>query len=282
MLVLVVIGLVFFGCSQPPPVVPTLDSRERLVSNLDVLFADPAFYNAHWGVAIQSLETGELFYRRNENKGFMPASNMKLFTTAATLLLLGPDFRLKTELFSNGTLDAKGVLHGDLVIRGGADPSLSGRYHDGDVTHVMKAWVDSLAAKGIRSIDGRIIGDDNYLEDESMGLGWQWDDISDYYSAQISGLSFNDNCVDLHFQAGDDVGDPALLTLVPNTQYLDIENRVTSTDQAFESEIFLKRKTGTNQVLCSGSLLHSRQNKTESVTVENPTLYTAFVFAELL
>ena len=281
-LVMVVVGLGFVGCSQHPSVEPPLDPRERLVSNLDVLFSDPAFYNAHWGVAIQSLETGEVFYRRNENKGFMPASNMKLYTTTAALLQLGPDFRLKTELILNGTVDDQGVLHGDLIIKGGADPSLSGRYYDGDVLYVMKSWIDSLSAKGIRSIDGRIIGDDNYLDDEIMGLGWQWDDISDYYSAQISGLTFNDNCVDLYFKAGDTLGDTASMTLVPNTQYLDIENKVITTDMAYDAGISLKRKSGTNQVECRGSFLHSRQQKTESVTVENPTLYTAFVFGELL
>lgn len=98
---------------------------------LDDIFNDPAFSNAHWGVVIQSLSTGEYFYRRNENKNFMPASNMKLFTTALALLQLGPDYTYKTTLYLNGKIRNE-EIKGDLILRGVGDPTLSARFYNGD------------------------------------------------------------------------------------------------------------------------------------------------------
>ena len=95
-------------------------------SQMDDIFNDPNFSNANWGVLIQSLETGEYFYKRNENKLFMPASNLKLFTSSAGLVLLGDDYRFTTNIFMRGRMDGS-TLIGDIVVQGRGDPALSGR-----------------------------------------------------------------------------------------------------------------------------------------------------------
>ena len=98
----------------------------ELGTQLDDIFNDNSFINANWGVVIQSLENGEYFYKRNEDKFFVPASNLKLFTTAAGLLLLGSDYRFSTNIFLNG-YQSGSTLYGDLVIQGRGDPTISGR-----------------------------------------------------------------------------------------------------------------------------------------------------------
>ena len=105
-------------------------------AQMDDIFNDPNFSNANWGVLIQSLETGEYFYKRNENKLFMPASNLKLFTSSAGLVLLGDEYKFSTNIYMRGRMDGS-TLIGDLVVQGKGDPTLSGRFYKNDVTKVF-------------------------------------------------------------------------------------------------------------------------------------------------
>lgn len=275
----VVFVLLVVQCARHPQVVETKDSVTRLKRELDYYFSDPSFTNAHWGVAIQSLKTGELLYLRNEHKGFMPASNMKLFTTAGALITLAEDYRFVTRLFATEPVDSTGVLRGDLVIVGTGDPSLCERFSNGRITHVFEQWADSLKNRGVRLIEGRIIGDDNYLKDELLGEGWSWDYLSDYYAAQISALTFNDNCIDIIFTPGDSIGAPASFILEPKTDYVDITNNVLTGDS---TSIYFDRALGTNRVVCRGTIGRAEEKVRDWFTVENPTKYTTVVFREIL
>lgn len=285
-------AILIAGCALHPNGVSRITDSEQLAQpidpltklryDLDYMFSTPDFVNAHWGVAIQSLNTGEYIYLRNENKGFMPASNMKLFTTAAALIKLGPDYRFRTVLYRTGEISDAGILTGNLVIRGCGDPSLCGRYNDGRITKVFEDWADSLKAAGITTITGDIIGDDNYFDDEIMGAGWAWDYQSDWYAAQISALSFNDNCVDIIFTAGDSVGSLATYRLEPATDYVQVESRVTTVEEGKDAEIFYDRKRGTNEVEITGTITIGEKDKCDWFSVENPTLYAAYVLREVL
>ncbi len=141
---------------------------------LDDMFNDPNFGDAHWGVVIQSLQTGEYFYKRNEDKLFIPASNLKLFTSAAALIKLTPDFTFETDVYTNGNIDGS-ILYGDIIVLGKGDPTISGRFNHNDAYKVFNAWADSLLEKGIDEITGNLIGDDNLFDDVPswiwMGLG---------------------------------------------------------------------------------------------------------------
>jgi len=276
---LLILGI---GCTRHPSIVQKRDALEKLSHELDYFFSDPSFANAFWGVAIKSIDTGEILYLHNENKGFMPASNMKLFTTASSLLKLGENYRFQTNLYVNGTIDDSGVLQGDLIIRGVGDPTISGRFHDGNATQVFEDWADSLKQKGIRAISGRIIGDDNYFTDEIMGAGWSWDYQSDYYAAQISALSFNDNCEEIIFSPGDSVGAPTTFRLVPQTDYVTVINKVVTADKVKGTDIIYNRERGRNIITCSGSLYIEDKNKMDWFSVENPTLFAATIFKETL
>ncbi len=276
------VGVLFISCSRHPSAIHSLTTTERLQSELERLFSAPEFANAHWGVAIQSLVTGDFLYLRNADKGFMPASNMKLFTSSAVLVGLGPDYHYHTTLFATAGPDSNGILAGDLIIRGSGDPSISGRYFDGDITHVLDEWARALKKLGITSIEGNIIGDDNAFEDEIMGHGWSWDYQTDYYAAQISALSLNDNCVDLIFSPGDSAGSIANLEMIPPTDYIVLENRVITTDDPAGTRIRLHRERNTNHILCSGTIDIDENKVVEWATVENPTKYTVRVFREIL
>ena len=248
-------------------------------AQMDDIFNDPNFSNAHWGVLIQSLETGEYFYKRNENKLFMPASNLKLFTSSAGLVLLGDDYKFSTNIYMRGRMDGS-TLIGDLVVQGRGDPTLSGRFKNNDVTKIFSDWSDKLLELGIDEITGNIIGDDNEFDDLGLGDGWQWDYESDWYAAQSSALSFNDNCIDIIVTA-DVVNDQAKIDIIPNTKYAVIINKVSVVKNDSVTSIDVYRERGTNVITVFGTIRKSDSLKTY-VTVNNPTQYTMVVFKEVL
>ena len=141
LVILFLLVVILFSCGPKPTIMQPVSSLNLLQKEMDQLFLDPAFDTATWGVVVQSLENGEYLYQLNEKKGFMPASNMKIYTTAAALVKLGPDYQYKTTLFSNGNIE-NGVLTGDLIIRGSGDPTLTGRYFDGNTLAVFESWID--------------------------------------------------------------------------------------------------------------------------------------------
>jgi len=248
-------------------------------SQIDDIFNDPNFSNAHWGVLIQSLESGEYFYKRNENKLFMPASNLKLFTSSAGLVLLGDDYKFTTNIYKRGRIEGS-TLVGDLVVQGRGDPTLSGRFNDNNIVKVFSDWADSLSSLGIDEVTGNIIGDDNEFDDRGLGEGWAWDYESDWYAAQSSALSFNDNCIDLVVTADKQTG-MAKVDINPNTNYAVIVNKVSVVKKDSVTSIDVYRERGTNVVTIYGTIRHSDSVKTY-VTVNNPTQYTMVVLKQVL
>jgi len=273
--------LVTIGCAPSLQRTQPCSPVDRLRAELDYLFSDRAFANAHWGVAIQSLRNGEYLYVRAEDKEFMPASNMKLFTTAAALVKLSPQFRYRTTLLTSGKV-RDGVLEGPLIIRGAGDPSITGRYHGGNMLAVFQAWADSLRRLGITAVRGDVIGDDNYFADEILGAGWSWDYQADYYAAQISALSFNDNCMDIIFTPGDTVGAPVRFRLEPATDYVQVNCLVSTAPKGRALGVSFERAPGTNRVTIRGSIAIDAGESREWFSVENPTLFAAYLFRQTL
>lgn len=155
---------------------------------------------------------GDTLISMNANTLLIPASNMKLITTGLALDRLGCDFRYRTSLGTNGKVE-DGILHGDLYILGGGDPTLaSDDSIAASLPEVFGKWKTILDSAGIRKIDGHIIGDDRYfdipMQEEQT---WQIDDCGTYYGAGISALTFHENMQSFEVRAGGNVGDPVLI-----------------------------------------------------------------------
>ena len=240
-------------------------------SQMDDIFNDPSFSNANWGVIIQSLETGEYFYKRNEDKLFLPASSLKLFTTASGLILLGPDYRFTTNIYKHGSMDGS-VLKGDLIIQGRGDPTISARFYGGDMLRVYELWADSLLNQGIEEINGNIIGDDSEFDDRGLGEGWAWDDESYWYSAQASAISFNDNCVDLSVFVKQDKKNSKVL-VHPDNKYVVVTNDVIVVPKDSSTNIDVYRERGTNIITVSGTIKENSDTVHTFCTINNPTQF---------
>jgi len=258
----------------------SVSTLPELWNQMDDIFNDPSFSNATWGVLIQSLETGEYFYRRNEDKLLMPASSLKLFTTSAAFILLGPEYRFTTNIYKRGNIDGS-ILKGDIIVQGRGDPTISGRFYGGDNLRVYNLWADSLLNLGIDEIDGSIIGDDNEFDDKGLGEGWAWDDESYWYSAQSSAVSFNDNCVDLSVSVNKEKR-TARVSVSPNTKYIVPVNEVKVVPNDSVTDIDVYRETGTNIITVSGTIKENSDTVNTFCTVNNPTQYAVVVLKDVL
>jgi D-alanyl-D-alanine carboxypeptidase/D-alanyl-D-alanine-endopeptidase (penicillin-binding protein 4) len=276
------------GPAQPGPATPV----GRLRVELEEIFADPAFANAHWGVEVQSLETGEILYRRDAEKLFMPASNNKLLTASVALARLGTDYRFHTRIAASGSIGEDGTLDGNLVVVGGGDPAISERFYDDDPTRPFRDWADSLKALGVERIAGDIVGDDDLYDDVHLGPGWAWDDLSDYYAAEIGALLYNEGVVTYKIMPGDSAGAPAHVLVSPPTDYLSVEyDIVTVSDSSIYfpergplpgTSIRSERRPFSNQARIWGTIWAGRDTVTRYIAVHDPTMFFVSVLKEVL
>jgi serine-type D-Ala-D-Ala carboxypeptidase/endopeptidase (penicillin-binding protein 4) len=173
--------------------------------------------------------TGRTIYSTPQ-KSLSTASVMKLFTTAVALEVLGPEHTFSTSLYYTGNLNAKtGVLKGNLILKGGADPAFYSSYFEDHYRGCFEKWVDQLKMSGIKQINGIILLDLSALDHTSVPGGWDWDDIGNYYGAGVSALTFRDNTYCIHFSSPDKPGELVKIKSTdPEIPGLKLENLVRS------------------------------------------------------
>jgi len=265
-----------------PQVVET-EPVDRLRAEFDEILADPAFANAHWGVMVQSVETGEVLYRRNARKLFMPASNVKIVTSSVALARLGVDFRFRTQLVNCGASDISGgVLDGDLLVVGGGDPAISARFEDGDPTGTFRDWADSLLALGITRISGNVVGDDDLFDDTHVGPGWAWDNLGAAYAAETGALLLNEGAVRLTISPAESVGSRALVESEPATDYLELENFAFTTADSTGVGVWAARRPLSTEAEVGGGIWVNSDPVTRYVPSHDPTMYFVTVLHETL
>src|ERR1041385_374920 len=215
----VLLGFLLLSSAQAATRKQHLPLKKQIEKILD----QPDLARGFWGIEIKSLKTGKVLFSLNSDRLFTPASNTKLFTTAAALALIGPDFSFHTTVETNGTLDTHGRLTGDLVLVGRGDPNLSGRelpytLHTQRNDHpirVLEDLADTLAQKGVKYVDGDIIADDSYFAFERYGEGWSQDDLLWADGAPVSALTINDNVIFVNILPADRAGDRAFVSITP-------------------------------------------------------------------
>jgi D-alanyl-D-alanine carboxypeptidase/D-alanyl-D-alanine-endopeptidase (penicillin-binding protein 4) len=197
---------------------------DELKSAIDSMVADARFRSAIWGILIVNPETGDTLYSLNAGKLFLPASNMKIVTASVGLTDLGPDYRYRTTFAARGKMD-HGVLHGDLIVIGRGDPTVSDHMMHGAMIP-MRAAADSVAVHGIRRITGHIVQGGDAFPDANLGYGWDWDDLTEPYAAGVDELMFNEGFTTVIVRGGARPGAAATVATAPAIDYPALSNRV--------------------------------------------------------
>ena len=233
--------------------------------------------NSDVSAQIVDLSDGTVIAERTPHVPLAPASNMKLFTTAAAIDLLHPDFELTTTVYMRGAADASGTLNGDVKIVGHGDPTIGGRFNDGHATAVIDDWATDLKRAGVKTIHGNLIFEYGYMDTEYIHPTWPVDQLVDWYEAPVSAFSMQEGCVQVRVLPTRP-GKPCTVQFEPPTPYLDLESScVTGRGMPF-----ITRARGSNTILVRGGV-PSRSGPTEVfVTVENPIHYFAAVTHDAL
>ena len=271
--------------SDAPPSLPqersaddALEDRSPLAEVVQETLDTERLQNGFWGLKVADAATGAVYYEREAGRRFVPASNVKLYTAAAALDQLGPDYRFETRLYRQGPV-VNDTLRGDLIVRGAGDPTIGGYEQRRDRLQVFRAWVDSLRAAGIQHVTGRILGDDDIHTDAPLGHGWAWDDLPYRYAPELSGLSFAGNLIKLTAR-GREVGEKAVLSWDPlHTGYVDAVNRTRTVRSGADEEY--RRLPGSRTLYVESRLLPGG-TQSERLSVGNPTGYFVNVLRAML
>lgn len=262
-----------------------------LKSKIDDLVSSwPALQNGYVGMQVVSLTGGKVLYERNQDRLLAPASNMKLFTTALALMKLGPQYRFTTQIGADQGPDARGTLAGNLVFVGGGDPSLSGREYpyrnhstaSGEYSfHAVDELVNQLVARGLKRVEGDIVGDDRRYVWSPYADGWSFSDAAWEYGAPVSALIVDDNSFAVTIRPGAEAGDLAQISLLPPFEYFAIDNRV-RTQEGGERRVDVDRKPGGRQLHYWGSIGLADAGLTQLMAVDDPAVYAAEVLRDAL
>jgi serine-type D-Ala-D-Ala carboxypeptidase/endopeptidase (penicillin-binding protein 4) len=260
------------GGSARPSVAPRPPEEPvaRLHRDIDSLIADPLTQRATWGIAVRATDSGDVVYESSPQKLLLPASAMKLVTLAAAAERLGWEHTFTTTLLGAGAIDF-GFLDGDLVVVGGGDPSMDD--WDGAASRLFLSWAERLKALGVRTIGGRLIGDDDDFEDRGLGAGWAWDDLGASFATSVGALQFNQNTARVMVTPGAQPGDPATAALIPEGSGLQLRASIATTDAALPAALQARRLPGSAALEVRGSVPAATAPVFRNVSVDNPTTY---------
>ena len=262
----------------------------RFAARVEGLLGAAPVDKGEWGLLAVDAETGATLYEKNANDYFLPASNMKLLTTALALDTLGPEYRFRTTVETNGSLAPDGKLSGDLILVGRGDPNLSNRKFpyetkeefEGPPEKALAELVDALVARGVKELTGDVAGDDSYFPRERYPDGWEIDDMVWEYGAAISAIVVDDNTVTLTLTPAEKAGGTVAAVVEPATREFAVKNEVITIGAKDKPDLRLTRDPGGDTVVVSGAMPAGSAPRKLVLAIQEPALHAANMLAQLL
>ncbi len=273
------------SASEPPPVEST-----AITQRVEAILEQTAAQKAYWGIKIYDLENRTTVYERNSGRLFLPASNVKLFSSALALQRLGSDYRFSTSVAADGEIDENGVLQGDLLLVGGGDPNFSARLHPyhqdrqfgPDLMQPVKLLARRIQEAGIRQVNGDLVGDDTRYVWQTYPSGWSYADTLQQYGSPTSALVFNDNLIQLNITPGT-ARRPAHLMTKPDLAYYTIQNHtITLPGQWIYRQLATRLSANREELIISGEIRQNSRGRVVRVAPDDPALYATLALKKAL
>ncbi len=274
-LVFLVLAVALASAASPPTTkaAPKTIALDRQIDNI---LTENEAQHGSWGMEVVDLATEKVLYARDADHLFIPASNMKMFTTAAALEKLGPDYTFHTTVESDAAPDGEGRVW-DLYLVGRGDPDLGPRifpyaYHGAEQPPdtFIQELADKVKAGGVRRVMRKIVADDSYFVWEPFAPNWAANDLEWGYGAPVSALAFNDNLLVLHVKPGEKPGDEARVRLEPVADYYLLRNHIVTAEKGADRHYDLERRPGTMELDLWGQVPADAGEDIDTVAIYDP------------
>ena len=251
-----------------------------LAKEIDRAIDESDLTHARWGVFVMSMKDGRVLYSRNGDRLFTPASNMKVYTTAVALDMLGADYRWRTSVYVDKQPDADGTIAGDVTLYGRGAPDLISVSKGSGAS--LAQFADQLYQSGVRHVRGNVIGDESYFRSELFGLGWQWNDLQWYFGAEPSALTIDENSFELTIAPGGKTGNAASLALNRDAGFVHLTNSTMTAEREAKNTIGIVRGLSDNELRVWGDFPVGGRSYSAFLSVHNPALWAATLFKQAL
>src|SRR5664280_2156325 len=247
----------------------------------ETFLGDSSLVHASISLCVADAKSGDVIIDYNSGISLAPASVMKVITSAAALELLGPEYTFKTSVGYTGSLNKRsGKLRGNIIIHGGGDPALGSKYFSDHYLDFIGSWVTEIKKLGIKSIRGRVIGDDSYFDFLPVPSKWLWEDEGNYYGAGAYGLSVFDNTYELHFKTMADSTSPVLEKFVPEECRSELSDFLISSGTTDEGYVFAAPYSTGGWL--AGKIPINKLDFVLKASITDPPLFLAKIFDERL
>jgi len=251
-------------------------SNPLLIQEIETTLKAACLNHSKTAVSVVAVPEGKVVYNQNVYEPLLPASVMKIVTTAAALHYLGPEYRFTTQFLYTGNRVGE-AIHGDLVIRGGGDPKLSAE----------QLWLIAarIKASGIREVMGNLVIDSHFFDNHERAPAWELEPATQRaYDARLSAFSVNFNTIAVHVQPGVGVGEPLRVWLEPAPAYIHINNLGKTIRGGRNAVSVYRSGEESNEIEMSvrGKLSIGAKESVVYLNVENPSRYAAESFLALL
>lgn len=264
--------------AAPARSAPTAEARAALATRIDGILSGSRWGRSRFAVLAVDGETGDTVYARNAHEALAPASNLKVLTTAAALHHLGPDFRWMTWVTTEAPV-VQGVVQGDLLVYGTGDPALGpGSRSEPGAFDELAA---QLAARGIRRVEGRVVGDASYFEGPDRVDRWDPRDLNDWFAAAAPALGFNGNVVQLRVEAGP-AGHFPTVHFDPPVGGVDVDMRALTVAGRPAARMHMLRDDPLEPIRVEGEIAATGRDVYRTMTVQDPVRFAAHAFVEAL
>jgi serine-type D-Ala-D-Ala carboxypeptidase/endopeptidase (penicillin-binding protein 4) len=296
------------GTAQPSPNTQGI-CPAQLGETIEAITVRPPFHRTRWGILVQTLDTSETLYAQDAQHYFLPASNIKLLTTAAALTQLGSDFRVRTSVYrlesedrspesglrspeliatsryssassfipypSSFTLSFSSLPPpSSLLVVGRGDPSFSDAQ--------LRMLTGQIQRRGITKIS-QLRGDDHFFRGDAVNLSWEWEDLQSGYAAPVNSLILNQNAIALTL-IPQPIGQPLQLVWSDPAEinHWQVENHSLTVASSEPEFVHIERDLSSLVLYVRGQLQVDSEPEEEAIAIPNPGEYFLRRFRQTL